>query len=100
MWTEISLVLRVINAGISIPCNSIGKENLPAMQETWVRFLGQEYPLEKEMATHSSILAWRIPMDRGAWQTTVHGVVRVWHDLTTKPPPPMQVSKVSVAAGW
>ena len=31
------------------------------MQETWVQFLGQEYPLEKEMATHSSILAWRIP---------------------------------------
>ena len=35
--------------------------HLPAMQETWVRFLGQEDPLEKEMATHSSILAWRIP---------------------------------------
>ena len=35
--------------------------NLPAMQETWVRFLGQEGPLEKEVATHSSILAWRIP---------------------------------------
>ena len=38
------------------------------MQETWVGSLGQEDPLEKEMATHSSILAWRIPMDRGAWQ--------------------------------
>ena len=36
-------------------------KNLPAMQETWVRFLGQEDLLEKEMATHSSILAWRIP---------------------------------------
>ena len=36
-------------------------KNLPAMQETWVRFLGQEDPLEKEMTTHSSILAWRIP---------------------------------------
>ena len=36
-------------------------KNLPAMQETWVQFLGQEDPLEKEMATHSSILAWRIP---------------------------------------
>ena len=35
-------------------------KNLPAMQETQVQFLGQEYPLEKEMATHSSILAWRI----------------------------------------
>ena len=36
-------------------------KNLPAMQETWVQFLGREYPLEKKMATHSSILAWRIP---------------------------------------
>ena len=36
-------------------------KNLPAMQETWVQLLGQEDPLEKEMATHSSILAWRIP---------------------------------------
>ena len=36
-------------------------KNLPALQETWVQFLGQEVPLEKEMATHSSILAWRIP---------------------------------------
>ena len=36
-------------------------KNLPSMQETWIWFLGQEYPLEKEMATHSSIFAWRIP---------------------------------------
>ena len=36
-------------------------KNLPAMQETWVRFLGREDILEREMATHSSILAWRIP---------------------------------------
>ena len=36
-------------------------KNLPVMQETWVQFLGQEDPLEKEMTTHSSILAWRIP---------------------------------------
>ena len=36
-------------------------KNLPAVQETWVQFLGQEDPLEKEMATHSSILAWEIP---------------------------------------
>ena len=36
-------------------------KNLPAMQETWVRSLGQEDPLEKETATHSSVLAWRIP---------------------------------------
>ena len=41
-------------------------KNLPAMWETWVRSLGQEDPLKEGMATHSSILAWRIPMDRGA----------------------------------
>ena len=39
----------------------------PAMQETWLQSLGREDPLEKEMATHSSILAWKIPMDRRAW---------------------------------
>ena len=48
-------------------------KNLPAMRETWVQSLGWEDPLEKEMATHSSILAWRIPMDGGAWRATVHG---------------------------
>ena len=40
--------------------------------------------MEKGMATYSSILAWRIPMYRGAWQATVHGVARVRHDLATK----------------
>ena len=50
-------------------------KNLPAMQEakeTWVPSLGQEDLLEGGMATHSSILAWRIPMDRGPWQAAVH----------------------------
>ena len=46
----------------------------PVKWETWVWSLGWEDPLEESMATHSSILAWRIPMDRGAWQATVHGV--------------------------
>ena len=41
-------------------------KNLPAMQETLVRFLSWEDPLEEGIATHSSVLAWRIPMDRGA----------------------------------
>ena len=45
-------------------------KNLPAMQETWVRSLGWEDSLEEGMVTHSSIPAWRIPMDRGAWQIT------------------------------
>ena len=51
-------------------------KNLPAIWETWVRSLGWEDALEKGMATHSSILAWRIPMDRGASQATVHGVTQ------------------------
>ena len=59
------------------------------MWETWVRFLGWEDPLEEGMATHSGSLAWRIPLDRGAWWlATVHGVTRVGHDLVTKPPLP------------
>ena len=42
----------------------------------------EEGSAEKEMATHSSILAWRIPMDRGAWQATVHGVTKSWTQLS------------------
>ena len=42
-------------------------KNLPAVRDTWVRSLSWEDPLEEGMATHSSVLAWRIPMDRGAW---------------------------------
>ena len=57
------------------PGGSVVK-NLPAKQETRVLSLGQEDPLEEDMATHSSILACRIPMDRGAWWITVHGVIK------------------------
>ena len=53
-------------------------KNPPAMWETWVQSLGWEDSLEKEMATYSSILAWRIPRDRGAWWATVHGVTQSW----------------------
>ena len=42
-------------------------KNSPIMPETWVQSLGWEDPLEEEMATHSTVLAWRIPMDRGTW---------------------------------
>ena len=51
-------------------------KNLPAVQEIQVRSLGQEDPLEKDMATHSSILALENPMDRGAWRATVHRVTK------------------------
>jgi len=69
-------------------------KKLPAMQETqemWVQSLGWEDPLEKGMATHSSILAWEIP-----WTEEPNGLQsmesqRVEHNLATKPPPPLQV---------
>ena len=54
------------------------------MPETWVQSLGWEGPLEEGMETHSSIFAWRVPMDRGAWQATAHGGSRVGHDCVTK----------------
>ena len=57
-------------------------ENLPAMQEIQVQSLGGEDPLEKEMVTHSSILAWRIPWTRGVWQAIVHGVAKSWTQLS------------------
>ena len=63
---------------LGFPGGSVVK-NLPTMQETQenqVRSLGQEDPLEEGMATHSSIVAWRIPMDRGAWWAIVHRVAK------------------------
>ena len=53
------------------------------VQETWVWSLGREDSLEKEMATHSSILAWRIPVDGGAWRAIVHGVTKSWMSEAT-----------------
>ena len=52
-------------------------KNPPVMQETWVQSLGWEDPLEKGTATHSSILAWRIP-----WTCIVHGVAKSWTRLS------------------
>ena len=80
---------------MGFPAGSVVK-NLPAMQETWVRSLGQEDPLEKEMATHSSILAWRIPWteEPGGLQST--GSQRVGHDLGTEPQ--QQVCVVTVTS--
>ena len=56
-------------------------KKLPAMQETRVRSLGWEVPLEKGMAMYSSILAWRIPWTE-AWRATVHGVAKNWTQLS------------------
>ena len=59
-------------------------KNLPAMQQTWVQPLGWEDPLKEGIATHSRILAWRIPMDKRAWQATVHVVTKNWTWLSTE----------------
>ena len=54
--------------------------NWPGVQETWVLSLGQKDPLEKGMATHSSILAWEIPLTEKSGGGTAHGDGRVGHD--------------------
>ena len=51
-------------------------KNPPAMRETWVQSLSWEDPLKEGLAAHSSVLAWRIPMDRGAWWAIVHGIAK------------------------
>ena len=67
---------------IWFPGVSVGKES--TMLETWVRSLGWEDPLEEGLATHSSILAWRSPLERRAWRAAVMGLQRVGHDWATK----------------
>ena len=67
VYTRASLVAQMV-------------KHLPTMQETWVRSLGQEYPLEKEMATHSSIHAWKIPWTEEPGGLQSMGSQRVGHD--------------------
>ena len=82
-WCSTSLIMREMQ----VRSNNISPDiwywaslvaqmvkNPPAMWETWVQSLGWEDPLEEGIATHSHILAWRIPTDRGAWWATVHGI--------------------------
>ena len=57
-------------------------KKLLAMWETWVPSLGWEDPLEDGEETHSSILVWRIPMDRGNWQVIIHGIAKSWKRLS------------------
>ena len=64
-------------------------KNLPAQQEMCILSLGQEDPLEKEMATHSSILAWEIPWTEEPGGLQSMGSQRAGHDLATKSPPPL-----------
>ena len=66
--------------GASLVAQTVKK--LPVVRETEVQSRGWEDPLEEGMATHSSILAWRIPLDRGAWWATVHGFAKSWTQLS------------------
>ena len=74
MTEQRSLSQTASNNSLGLPWGTVKK--LPAMQETQIQSLGQEDSLEKEMAAHSSILAWKNPMDREAWWATVHGVTK------------------------
>ena len=90
---------RSLGEGIGYPLRYPGAflvtemiKNLPAMWETWVRSLGWEDPLVDGMATHSSILAWRTPMDKGVWRATGHGVTESRPWLSTKHTPSSQTN--------
>ena len=75
--------MEIVLRGASLIAQSV--KNLPAMQETWVRFLGQEDSLEKKMATHSSILAHKIPwIEEPSGLQTIGGPKTVRHNLMTK----------------
>ena len=74
MFTFKTCLLCFIGKLASLLAQTI--KNLIATQKNWVQSLGWEHPLEEGMATHSIILAWRIPMDRGAWQAAVHGAAK------------------------
>ena len=79
-----NLVLNMANRCASLVAQSV--KNLPAMQETWVGSLGQEDPLEKERATHFSILAWEIPWTKEPGRLQSMGL-KSWTWLSVKPPP-------------
>ena len=73
-------------------------KNPLAMQKTWVRFLGLEDPLEKEMAIHSSILAWKTSWTEEPGRLQSMRSQRVGHDLATKPPPNTSGNSAAVAS--
>ena len=77
-WLHISFeeIYVLLNNNLRTSLVAQMVKNPLAMQETWVQSLGQGDPLEKGMETHSRIL--ENPMDKGAWQATVHGVTKSW----------------------
>ena len=69
----LDLILKAVRNEASLVAQIV--KNLPAMQETWVQSLGQEDPLKKDMATHPSVFAWRIP-----WTEESMGLQRIGHE--------------------
>ena len=67
-------MLHLVYQGASLVAQMV--RNQSAMRETWIQSLGWKDPLQEGMATHSSILTWRIPIDGGAWRATVCGVAK------------------------
>ena len=80
MWAAVNGVAQSRTRLKRLRSSSSSSKDPPAMQETWIQSLGPEDPLEKLMSTHSSILAWRIPMDRGADGLQFMGLQRVGHN--------------------
>ena len=80
----VTLLIYLLYTSERAPLVAQRLKSLPAMRETWVRSLGQEDPLEKKMATHSSILAWRIPwMEESGGLPSTESQSRAWlSDLT------------------
>ena len=70
------LVIPFLPRSKSLLISWLQSSSAVILENTQVQFLGLENPLEKEMTTHSSILAWELPLDRGAWRAIVHGVAK------------------------
>ena len=79
LWFPVSF-----NLWTSLVAQMVKKKNLPVIQETWIWSLGQDDPLEKGLATHSSILAWRIPWTEETGGLQSMGSQRVGHNLVTE----------------
>ena len=74
LWINLRIDIAYYGHWVSLVAQMV--KNPPAMREIWFRSLGWEDPLEESMATHSSILAWRVPMDRRGWQAMVYRVAK------------------------
>ena len=75
------LTFKILSDGTRASLVAQAVKNLLTMQMTWIRSLDSEDALEKGLTTDSSILAWRIPMDRAAWWATVHQLAKSWTRL-------------------